>query len=259
MLPHATAHLTDVRHARATMSRAGREGYELPAVATAVGTGFSESSCVGPQPFQSLPQPLVKDINSRAGLQMQLAAQSVQPQPFHHLRRRHRIGQVLLVGKDEDRRVAQLVLAAQAVEFVVDIVETVPVVGIHHDDHPLGALVVVAPQRADLVAPPHVPHGEVGAVEDDGLNVEADGGDGGDDLPELQTVQNGGLAGRIEPHHEYAPLSGFESKPCGTVVLWYCVALWHCGIVVLRYCGIGVLRYWGIGVLRYWGIGVLWY
>jgi hypothetical protein len=33
-------------------------------------------------------------------------------------------------------------------------------------------------------------------------SVLTDGGDGGDDLAELELVENGGLSGRVETHHE---------------------------------------------------------
>ena len=44
------------------------------------------------------------------------------------------------------------------------------------------------PQRADLVLSSDIPHGEVNVLVLDGLDVEADGGDGGDNLAELELV-----------------------------------------------------------------------
>ena len=51
-------------------------------------------------------------------------------------------------------------------------------------------LVVVAPQRADLVLTPNVPHGEADVLVLDRLHVEADGRNRGDDFAKLQLVQN---------------------------------------------------------------------
>ena len=62
------------------------------------------------------------------------------------------------------------------------------------------------PERADLVLASDVPHGEVDVLVLDGLHVEADRGDGGDDLAEFQLVQDRGFTGRVEPHHQDAHL-----------------------------------------------------
>lgn len=54
-------------------------------------------------------------------------------------------------------------------------------------------LEIVPPQRADLIAAPHVPACESDGPEHNGLHVEADGGDGGNHLPQLEPVQDGRL------------------------------------------------------------------
>lgn len=56
----------------------------------------------------------------------------------------------------------------------------------------------MAPERANLVLTTDVPHGEADVLVLDRLDVEADGGDSGDDLTELELVQDGGLAGGVE-------------------------------------------------------------
>ena len=61
----------------------------------------------------------------------------------------------------------------------------------NHKNEPLRVLVVVAPERADLVLATDIPHREGDVLVVDSLNVEADGRDGSDDLTELQLVQNG--------------------------------------------------------------------
>ena len=51
----------------------------------------------------------------------------------------------------------------------------------------------MAPQRADLVLATDVPHREADVLVLNGLDVEADRGDRGHDLAELELVQDGGL------------------------------------------------------------------
>ena len=52
---------------------------------------------------------------------------------------------------------------------------------------------VVSPQGSDLILTSDIPNGEVDVLVLDSLDVEADGGDGGDDLTELELVEDGGL------------------------------------------------------------------
>lgn len=54
------------------------------------------------------------------------------------------------------------------------------------------------PQRPDLVLTTDVPDIKLDVLVGDGLDVEADGGDGGDVLAELELVEDGGLASGIE-------------------------------------------------------------
>ena len=48
----------------------------------------------------------------------------------------------------------------------------------------------MSPQRADLVLAADIPDVEFGVLVGDGLDVEADGGDGGDVLVELELVED---------------------------------------------------------------------
>ena len=59
----------------------------------------------------------------------------------------------------------------------------------------------MSPQRSDLVLAAHVPDGEVDVLVLDALHVEANGGDGGDHLAQLELVQHGGLAGIVQAKH----------------------------------------------------------
>jgi len=61
-----------------------------------------------------------------------------------------------------------------------------------------------APERANLVLAADVPHGEGDVLILDRLDVEANGGNGGDNLAKLELVQDGGLAGGVQTYHQDA-------------------------------------------------------
>ena len=89
-------------------------------------------------------------------------------------------------------------------ELIAGLANTVAIVGVDDEDDTLGVLVVVAPERANLVLAADVPHGERDVLVLDSLDVEADGRDGRHDLTKLELVEDGGLAGGVEADHEDA-------------------------------------------------------
>ena len=86
------------------------------------------------------------------------APQLVESKLLGHLSSSHRVRKVLLVGEDKDRGVAKLLLRHQPHQFLLGVLDAVPVVAIHHEDDGVGASVVVAPQPTDLVLATDVPH-----------------------------------------------------------------------------------------------------
>lgn len=66
------------------------------------------------------------------------------------------------------------------------------------------------PQGTDLVLTTNIPNVELDVLVRDRLDVEADGGDGGDILAELQLVKDRRLSGSIETEHEKAHFLGSE-------------------------------------------------
>lgn len=114
----------------------------------------------------------------------------------------HGVGQILLVGEDEEKSVPQLVLVQHALQLLAGLDHTVTIVAVDDEDDALGVLEVMPPQRTDLVLSTDIPHGELDVLVLDGLNVEADGGDGGDDFTELELVQNGGLSCSVQTNHQ---------------------------------------------------------
>jgi hypothetical protein len=114
----------------------------------------------------------------------------------------HGVGQILLVGEDEEKSITELVLVEHTLKLLAGLDNTVAIVGVDDEDDTLGVLEVMSPERTDLVLSTDIPHGELNVLVLDSLDVEADCGDGGDDFTELQLVQNGGLSGGIETNHE---------------------------------------------------------
>lgn len=80
---------------------------------------------------------------------------------------------ILLVGKDQEDSVAELVLVEHALQLLAGLDDTVAIVGVDDEDDALGVLEVVSPQGADLVLPTDIPHGELDVAVLDGLDVEA--------------------------------------------------------------------------------------
>jgi CBS-domain-containing membrane protein len=80
---------------------------------------------------------------------------------------------VLLVGKDKEKSVAQLILVEHALKFLTSLDNTVSVVGVDNKDDTLGILKVMSPERSDLVLTTNVPNCELDVLVLDGLNVEA--------------------------------------------------------------------------------------
>ena len=98
----------------------------------------------GGEPVEALVQAVAR--GGAAGLDVPLAvAQAVEAELVGHLGGGHGVGEVLLVGEDEEDGVAQLVLVEHAVHLVARGVHAVTVVGVDHEDEALCVLVVVAP------------------------------------------------------------------------------------------------------------------
>ena len=118
--------------------------------------------------------------------------------------------EILLVGKDEKDSILKLFLGEHLVELFTVLLNSVSIVGVDDVDETLSVGVVVSPEKSDLVLTTDIPHVEGDVLVLDGLDVEADGGDGVDDLTELELVEDSGLSGGIETDHENAHLAGAD-------------------------------------------------
>ena len=66
-------------------------------------------------------------------------------------------------------------------QFVARGIDTIRVVGIDDKNETLGVLVVVTPERSNLVLTTDIPNGEGNVLVLDGFHVEANGGNGRND------------------------------------------------------------------------------
>ena len=82
-------------------------------------------------------------------------------------------GQILLVGKDQQNGVPQLVLVQHALQLLAGLDDTVAIVAVDDEDDTLGVLEVVSPERTDLVLTTNIPHGKLNVLVLDGLDVES--------------------------------------------------------------------------------------
>lgn len=166
---------------------------------------------VGGQPVEALVQTLSSCTTAALNVPVALA-QSVESQLLRHLRRTHRVRQILLVREYEQRSVAQLVFNKHLIQLRFRVFHTVPVVTIHYEDNTVRVLVVVAPQRAEFVLATNVPHGELQVLVLKRLHIEANGWYRRHNLTQFQLVKNGGLTRGIEADHEDAHLLLSEQR-----------------------------------------------
>jgi hypothetical protein len=84
----------------------------------------------------------------------------------------HGVGQILLVGEDQEESIPEFVLVEHALKLLTSLDNTVTIVAVNDEDDTLGVLEVMSPQRADLVLSTDIPYGEGDVLVLDGLDVE---------------------------------------------------------------------------------------
>jgi hypothetical protein len=62
----------------------------------------------------------------------------------------HSVREILLVGKDKEDSIAELVFVEHAVQFVAGFTDTIAIIAIHDENQALSILEVMSPKRADL-------------------------------------------------------------------------------------------------------------
>lgn len=81
-------------------------------------------------------------------------------------------GQILLVGKDQENGIPQLILVKHALQLFPSLNNTVTIIAVDHEDDTLGVLEVMSPQRSDLVLSTDIPHGELDILVLNSLDIE---------------------------------------------------------------------------------------
>jgi hypothetical protein len=81
--------------------------------------------------------------------------------------------QILLVGKDKENGIPELILVQHTLELLSGLDDTITIIAIDDEDDTLGVLEVMSPERTDLVLSTDIPHGELDVLVLDSLDVEA--------------------------------------------------------------------------------------
>jgi len=159
----------------------------------------------GSQPLETLIETITGSSASRLDVPGTLS-QAVEAKLVCDLGGVHGIRQILLVCKDEEDGITELILVEHALELLASLDDTVTIVAVDDEDDTLGVLEVMSPERADLVLTTDIPHRELDVLVLHSLDVEANSGDGCDNLAELELVEDGGLSGGIKTNHENSHL-----------------------------------------------------
>jgi len=114
----------------------------------------------------------------------------------------HSLGEVALVGKDEEYCVLHLTVADDTHELSAGLFDTLAITAVDNENEGLSACKVVAPERTNLVLTSDIPHVELDLLVRHRLDVETDSGDSGHVLAQLQLVEDCCLAGRVETEHQ---------------------------------------------------------
>merc|ERR1711860_286304 len=119
---------------------------------------------------------------------------------------------VLLVSEHYQDGILELLLQHRDKLLLAD-PDPVPVSAVHHVDNGVGVGVITSPVWSNACLTSEIPHLELEIFVDHRLDIEADGGDGGDHLSGLESVQDGRLAGAIKTQDQDSHLFGANQVP----------------------------------------------
>ena len=120
---------------------------------------------------------------------------------FSHFRNAHH-AHILFVGQDQKNGILQFVFWKHFLEFFSGNLNSFFIWWVDDVDESLCVLVVMFPELSDFVLSSDVPDGELDLFELNGLNVESDGWDRGDDLTQFEFIEDGGFTSGIKTEHE---------------------------------------------------------
>eukprot|EP01139_Manchomonas_bermudensis_P003035 Amastigsp_a7071_17.p1 type:complete len:202 gc:universal Amastigsp_a7071_17:620-15(-) len=118
------------------------------------------------------------------------------------LGRRERAGDVLLVGKHQQRRTKQPLLKEQFAQLVAAQAQPRNIRRIHNPNEALARLEVVAPVRPNRCLPAHVPNVELVVAVLQSLNVEPQCRRDRARVLALESLDNSRLAGVVKPKNQ---------------------------------------------------------
>jgi len=163
------------------------------------------------EPVEALVQSLA--VGGARGLDVPVPVpHALQAQLLRQLGRLQRVGKILFVGEYKQDSISELIFTQHSCKFVSCLANTISIVRINNENQSLGVLEIMSPQWTDFVLTADIPDGEGDVFVLDGFHVEADGGNGGDDLAQLELVQHGGLAGGVQADHQDAHLLLAEQR-----------------------------------------------
>ena len=96
----------------------------------------------------------------------------VQPELVGDLGGVHGVGEVLLVGEDEEHGVTELVLGQHSVKLVPGLSYPLPIVAVHHEDESFCVLEVMSPERPDFILTTDIPDCKADVLVFNSLNIE---------------------------------------------------------------------------------------
>lgn len=138
----------------------------------------------GRQPVEALVETVTG--GGAGGLDVPLArAERVEAKLVSDLGNAHSVGEILFVRKNEEDGITELVLTKNLLQLEGSLINTLAIVRVDDVDNTLSVLVVVSPEGANLVLSTDIPHGEVDVLVLNCLNVESNGGNGGNNLSKL--------------------------------------------------------------------------
>lgn len=128
----------------------------------------------------------------------------VQAKSLVHLHDRHVSGDILLVGNDQKDDIAESVFIAHPVQVLPGFRDSVTIIRVNYKDNTRSVLVEVAPLTPQAARATRISHGEGQVLVGDTLDIETDGGDGGDNVSELELVEKGSLSGSMQTQDQQA-------------------------------------------------------
>jgi hypothetical protein len=78
----------------------------------------------------------------------------------------------LLVGKDQENGISELILVQHSLEFLPSLNNTITIIAVNNENDALGILEIMSPEGSDLVLSTNIPYSELDVLIFHGLDVE---------------------------------------------------------------------------------------